>query len=227
MSITINDALTVTIPNNQILFDERFIATTGFVQSKTDVRQIPIVRIPSGTDFMPRLGGMFFSSAYLMVNHDKGDFTIAPTPTKSAAPKIMAFDTANDCIAPVEAALASGAPSPSSSGSGNSGSSGNSNSSSLNDSSALSGGAIAGIVIGALAGIALIAGIAFILWRRKRLAADRPAESAGVGTAPVEKYAYRDPSEMYVENGHELGHGDADAARGVAHELDGGGDMRR
>jgi hypothetical protein len=227
MSITINDALTVTIPNNQILFDEHFIASSGLVQSKTDVRQIPIVRIRPGDDMMPRLGGMFFSSAYLMVNHDKGDFTIAPTPTKSTASKIIAFDTANNCIAPVEAALASGAPNPSSTGSGNSGSSGNPNSSSSNDSSSISGGAIAGIVIGALAGIALIASIAFILWRRNRRAGDRAAELAGFGAAPAEKYAYRDASEMYAENGHELGHGDADAARGFAHELDGGGDMRR
>ena len=43
----------------------------------------------------------------------------------------------------------------------------------------LSGGAIAGIVVGTLAGAAIIAGVAFWLWRRKRRNQRKPSEADG------------------------------------------------
>ncbi|KAH7068367.1 aspartic peptidase domain-containing protein [Paraphoma chrysanthemicola] len=230
MSITLNSALTITIPNDQLIFDERYIDSSGPIMSNATSKQIPIVRIPQGNGMMPRIGGMFFSSAYLMVNHDKGEFTIAAAPTKSATPKLMAFDTANNCVAQVVAAQASGSPNPTSTNTNsNSGSSNNNNnnnpesSTSSSSDSKLGGGAIAGIVIGALAGLALIAGLAFLLWRRKTRANARPAELSGSETTgPVEKYAYHDASEMYAENGHELPGGYRDG-NVVAYEMDGGG----
>ncbi|KAF2023807.1 hypothetical protein EK21DRAFT_80075 [Setomelanomma holmii] len=223
MSIVINSAMTVDIPNEQLIFGEHYIDTKGFVQAKTDINQIPIARINPGDGMMPRLGGQFFSNAYLIVNHDKNEFTIAPTVAKSTTPKIMAFDTANNCIAPIEAAVASGSPTPSSTGSSSPKASDGSNANNSSQSTAskksskLGGGAIAGIVIGVLAGIAIVAIAAFILWRRKRRAGPKLNELPAYG-APTEKYAYRDASEMYAENGHELGH-----ERGFAHELDGAG----
>jgi hypothetical protein len=228
MSVTINNALTVTIPNDQLIFDERYIATSGLIQGKTDVKQIPIVRIAPGDGMMPRIGGMFFSSAYLMVNHDKNQFTIAAAQSKSAPAKLMAYDTAHDCIGAVEVATVSTTPNAPKESGGNGGnggsSSGNNNQSNTSDStskSGLGGGAIAGIVIGVLLGLGLLAVIAFIMWRRKRAATNEtPSELAAFGNAhpAAEKYAYH-TSEMYGDSGHELmGKG----ANAHAHELSGG-----
>jgi hypothetical protein len=231
LAITLNNLATYTIPNNQLIFNEHYIADSGLIETKKDVKQIPIVRIAAGDGMMPRLGGMFFSSAYLIVNHDKTQFTIAPVQTKPATSKIMAIDTANDCTGIVEAAVASTTPDapkesgtstggPSTPGSGNGNSNSNSGTStSTSESTALSGGAIAGIVIGALAGIGAIAAIAFLLWRRKRARAS-PAELAAFNAnAPAEKYGYN-ASEMYVDNGHVLGTPESEAYR---HEMDGTG----
>lgn len=172
---------------------------------------------------MPRIGGMFFSSAYLVVNHDKKQFTIAPAQTKSAPSKLVAFDTVNDCIGIVSAAAASttpGAPQSSSGtngGGSSSGSNSDSSSSASESKSGLSGGAIAGVVIGVLAGLALIAGVALLLLRRRRAAAAAPSELAAFSSKPpVEKYGYN-TSEMYVD-GNEMMASDYKAFR---HELDG------
>jgi hypothetical protein len=200
------------------------------IQTKSDVKSVPIVRIAAGDGMMPRLGGMFFSNAFLTVNYDKSQFTITPVQSKSAPSKIMAFDTANDCIGEVKVAAATTKPDapkdtdvstggPNSPG-GNSGNNNNNNSSGSNasteSSSGLSGGAIAGIVIGVLAGLGLIAGIAFVLWRRRRAAAS-PAELAAFNhNQPAEKYGYN-ASEMYVD-GQEL---TAAENRAFRAELDG------
>jgi hypothetical protein len=198
------------------------------VQTKPDVKQIPIVRIAQGDGMMPRIGGMFFSSAYLVVNHDKQQFTIAPAQSKLSPSQIVAFDTANNCVGSVEVATAASTTPgvPQTSGSTNGGpSSGGSNSDSNSNSSAsqsqsksdLSGGAIAGVVIGVLAALALIAGIALVLLRRRRAAAAAPSELSGLSSQPpVEKYGYN-ANEMYVD-GNEMGAGDNKTFR---HELDG------
>jgi hypothetical protein len=78
LSITINNAVTVTIPNEQLLFDEPYIASDGRIKADPTLKNIPIVRYSDPKNYtVPRIGGMFFSNAYLMVNHDKGEFTIA------------------------------------------------------------------------------------------------------------------------------------------------------
>jgi hypothetical protein len=198
------------------------------VQTKPDVKQIPIVRIAQGDGMMPRIGGMFFSSAYLVVNHDKQQFTIAPAQAKSAPSKLVAFDTANDCIGTVEAAAASttsGASQSSSgtnsgdssSGGSDSNSNGSNSSTSKKSKPGLSGGAIAGVVIGILAALAPSAGIALILLRRRRAAAAAPSELSSLSSQPpVEKCGYK-ANEMYVD-GNEMGAGNNRAFR---HELDG------
>ncbi|KAH8722658.1 aspartic peptidase domain-containing protein [Phaeosphaeriaceae sp. PMI808] len=210
MSMTINNALTVTIPNNQLLFDEHFIERGGFVQTKTDVKQIPIVRIAPGDGMMPRIGGLFFSSAYLMVNHDKKEFTLTEAQPNPAPANIVAFDTKNNCVAPLGGNTTSKSPNApndeSSPGADN-----------TSPSSGLAGGIIAGIVVGVVGGIALIASFAFIIWRRKGTAYQKTrSELTGDSRIPIEKHGY-DVAEMYVE-GNELGSGTH-----IAHELDGSG----
>jgi hypothetical protein len=241
MKITINNDLTVTIPNKQLFFGEHYIASSGVIKTKSDVIQMPIVRIRPGDGMMPRLGGMFFSSAVLTVNHDKNQFTIAQAQTKSAPSELVAYDTKNDCVGPVKAAASTtssddpkesngtnGGSSSNSSGSNPNGTSNNSDtSSSSSTKSALSGGAIAGIVIGTLAFLSLIGAAIFLIRRRRRRAvATSPSELAAFGPGsssdgpPTEKYAYA--SEMYVDNqSTELY--SANGGNGFAHEMDGGG----
>jgi hypothetical protein len=236
MKVTINNDLTVTIPNKQLLFGEQKIETSGLLKADPTIKQVPIVRIRDGDGMMPRLGGMFFSSAVLTVNHDKNQFTISQAQTKSSPSKLVAFDTKNNCVAAVQAtssSSSSGSPKESNGANGDSSSSGNSNSNSdgtssnsnasesSSQSSALSGGAIAGIVIGVLAGLALIFGAAFVLFRRRRRAGPTHSELAADSSEPVEKYAYH-ASEMYVDhNGAEMY--DQHGAKQYAHEMDGSG----
>lgn len=232
MSITLNGISTVTIPNSQLLFDERYIATTGLIQTRSEAKQIPIVRIAAGDGMMPRIGGMFFSSAVLVVNHDKREFTIAPAATKSASTKIMAIDSANSCIGEVKVPASNtngndpkqSNPSNPDSTSNSSNGNGNGNlsnipgaSASSSSSSSLSKGAIAGTVVGVLAGLAALIGAALFIYRRRR-GQTQPSELAAYKEhhdAPVEKYAYH-ASEMYVESEREKG------ARQM-HEMDGTG----
>ncbi|KAF2826889.1 hypothetical protein CC86DRAFT_21950 [Ophiobolus disseminans] len=197
LSITINKALTITIPNKQLIFDEPYIAPNGLIMRNKDWKNIPIVRYTDLDQNMPRLGGMFLSSAYLMVNHDKDEFTISGVQETPAAQKLVGIDTTNSCIANVEGGTTA-VPEPSTPASHSS-----------SDSKALSGGAIAGIVVGILALIALIAGIAFLAWRRRKIPAnvqykaELAASHDGVALVEndrarvVEKYGYS-VSELYA-----------------------------
>ncbi|KAF2818659.1 hypothetical protein CC86DRAFT_364038 [Ophiobolus disseminans] len=234
MVVGINDAMTVTIPNNQLFFDERVISTSGTIDTRATSKQIPIVRIAPGDGMMPRIGGMFFSSAVLTVNHDKNEFTISQAQSKSAPAKIMAIDSVNNCIALVEVAAAKTTPNTPQSSTGanggngsssNTGSSSNPNPSTSSSSSSLSTGAKAGIAIGAIASIALLAAFAFILWRRRRAAASpHPSELPAYGALepPVEKYAHN-AQELYAEQGYELTGGSKGGPNVYAHELEGEG----
>jgi hypothetical protein len=109
-------------------------------------------------DLMARLGGMFFSSAYLAVNHDKSEFTIASLRDEATEETLVGVDTANDCAAylngtvPGKTVQSSSPRDPEDAG---------------NSASALSTGAIVGIAVGALAVVVVLAVVAFLLWRRR------------------------------------------------------------
>lgn len=156
---------------------------------------------------MPRIGGMFFSTAYLMTNRDKNEFTIARAQTTPAKQKLIAFDTANNCTAEANVL---GADPTTPSGSDSSG---------PPSDSGISGGAIAGIVIGVVAGIAIIIVAAFLVWRRKRNVYSPSDSTVPLEShVPMAKYGH-DASEMYSDNAIiELGQSDN---RQVPVELDG------
>lgn len=216
MTVGINSQLKVTIPNNQLFFNERYIAPNGTVTSWAHIKQIPIVRIQPGDGMMPRLGGMFFSSAVLTTNHDKGEFSIAAASTKPAAQKLIAIDSANNCTGPVESKTTTTGNSGSEPGSNNNGNNTGNNGSIPGYvetvDKGLSVGAIVGIVI---AGVAVIAAIAFFLWRRRRAAAAAAlpkayeVEAPGYQSAPpVEKYAYHVAEVSDANQAHEMFHHD-------------------
>lgn len=211
MSITINDEITVTIPNDRFMFDEVYTTNNGQIRRNPDWKNIPIVSYTDLDQNMPRVGGMFLSSAYLMVNHDKNEFTIAPVQEQAAAPKLIGIDTTNNCVASVEEGTTTTPGTPGTRTGANAGA----------ESSGLSAGAIAGIVVGIVAGIAIFGGLAFLMWRKRRspkLA--KPTELDApyhVGIPLAEKHGFSTvemPAERYPG---ELG----GAERDYAAELDG------
>jgi hypothetical protein len=81
------------------MFDEPYITSDGRIKADPTLKNVPIVRYSDPKNYtVPRIGGMFLSSAYLMVNHDKGEFTIAPVRSEPATPALMGIDTANNCV---------------------------------------------------------------------------------------------------------------------------------
>jgi hypothetical protein len=139
----------VTISNKQLIFDEPYIGSNGLILHDTSRKVIPIRHITAKDAGMSALGGMFFSSAYLMVNHDEDEFTIAAVKKDSKEQKWIGIDTSKNCEGVVE----SGSKSVFQNSSSNVG---------------LSGGVIAGIVVGSIAGVTILAGVILLLWRRKR-----------------------------------------------------------
>lgn len=207
LSIRINDAITVTIPNKQLIFDEPYIASNGLIKRNPDWKNIPIVRYNDLDQNMPRLGGMFLSSAYLMVNHDKNEFTISQVQEKPAAQKLMSIDTANGCVAAVESGSSASPETPGSS-------------SRPRDSSGLSVGAIAGIVVGIVVVIGIIAGTAVLIRRRRKVGAASKStelEAAHMRMPIAEKHGYSTTEMPAVMPPGEF-EGDA---RDYAIELDG------
>jgi hypothetical protein len=207
LSITINNAVTVTIPNKQLMFDEPYIASNGLIRRNSDWKDVPVVRYADLSQNMPRLGGMFFSAAYLMVNHDRNEFAISAA-SETSSQALMGIDTANSCAAAITSPGGTTNQDPGSSGSNDKGSAG------------LATGAIVGIVVGVVAVIAALAGFAFLVWKRKRpVSKTTELEATDSGNLVFEKFGYTssemDASQKPVEfSGH---------ARDYAVELDGRG----
>jgi len=97
LSITIEDTLTVTFTAEQLLLEETYFDSDGLIKRNTSLRNIPLVI--EDPPLMSRLGGMFFSSAYLMVNHDKETFVITPANTTNKESFLVGIVTENDCFA--------------------------------------------------------------------------------------------------------------------------------
>ena len=140
------------------------------------------------------LGRAFMQAAYLGMNWDSRKFFIAQAPGPDAGdPQIKSFQ-------PDDTTMSTGPISSYASSWGNTwkevqtptiGGSGNTVSATATPSSAaLSGGAIAGIVIGVLAGLALIALAGFLFWRRRRRAA---ADTNTMTEAQRRQVEFEDP----------------------------------
>jgi hypothetical protein len=111
---------------------------------------------------LPVLGRLFMSSAYLMVNQEAGMFSVWQANTAPKTSNIVAVDEQNNMVSEFCADSTGGssratslptaslAPSP------------------QGEESKLSGGAIGGIVAGAVLGLALIGAIAFYVYRKRR-----------------------------------------------------------
>lgn len=109
---------------------------------------------------MPRLGSMFFSSAYLVVNHDEQTFIITPADAANKQSSLVGIDTENNCVARLNSTEEIDMPFPTSTVSNASGS--------KHRSGRLTGGCIAGITLGTAVLIIAALSIAFIVRRRLR-----------------------------------------------------------
>ncbi|KAK2787604.1 hypothetical protein FQN53_005054 [Emmonsiellopsis sp. PD_33] len=194
-TIKLSSGLSVRIPNDQLIVPEPTIdVETGKPAANVSATNLVINAIQEvNADDLPQLGKQFLSSAYLLVNQDASEFTVwAANPTRDQ--DLVGVDTRNTVVeefcaknAPLGSSGSSPSDSPESNGAPTS-------------SKSLSGGAIAGIVIGAVAGIAILAaGLFLYISKRKK---------AGSATSSTQLSPKREPA-------------DAPYARYHAQELDG------
>lgn len=133
---------------------------------------------------------LFFSNAYLYVNHDQAQFTIWQTKRDAQHGAITGVDTANNCIGLVRESNPSN-PNPIDPGNGGStgpGQGGNKK---------VSTGAIAGAVVGGVLGLIVIAFGIWFFWHRKKRSDNRQSLMADMSSATPDqsetiKYAHAD-----------------------------------
>jgi hypothetical protein len=152
----------------------------------------------NGND-LPVLGRLFMSSAYVMVNHDAGKFSVWQANTGSKTSDIVAVDKENSMITEFCAnstdRISSATSLPTSS----------STSTPQNERTSMSGGVIGGIVGGVVGGLAILGAIGFFLHRRRE--SGRAAEEATKGPdaqmadvkPPTYSTVHAEPHELPVE----------------------------
>ncbi|KAE8348501.1 aspartic peptidase domain-containing protein [Aspergillus coremiiformis] len=154
LTITFNSGLSVRVPNDQLVVPTLTInKSTGSLLANGSSPELlinPIQHI--NKDDLPLIGRQFLSSAYLMVNQDANTFTLwnaAPNKVED----LVAIDRFNRVVDSHCDATSSPAPIARD-----------------DEDHKMSNGVIAGIVIGSVAGVAIIAaGVFFLLTKRRRL----------------------------------------------------------
>jgi IMP cyclohydrolase len=97
-STATNNAVTVTIPNEQLMFDEPYTTSNGWIKVDPRFKNVSVVGYSDPKNYtVPRTGAMIFSSTCLMANHDKDKFTITQVQGKPTTPTFMGIDTVNNC----------------------------------------------------------------------------------------------------------------------------------
>ena len=180
--------MSVRIPNNQLVQPNIFINDDGVLSYNISTREINIDSLQAeNLHDLPLLGQTFLTSAYLFVEPDKDQFTIwqaDPTSDQNIIPQ--AEEDSSPCTSTgASATMARQSSTPTSSGS-----------STFTTSNSLNAGAIAGGVIGGLAGLAIIAVIAFLLLRRKSKKEQSPHGIASDPTSPEKNGGYNLPGSQ-------------------------------
>ncbi|KAL8903486.1 MAG: hypothetical protein Q9207_003899 [Kuettlingeria erythrocarpa] len=155
MTIIISPGLEVRIPNHQLVSpDYHFDAEGSLTEPNSTVRELLFNSLQgdNGND-MPVLGRPFLSSSYLFVDNDRQEFTLWPGNPTATEEQIVPVGATGTC-APVVDTPISPAASPTQVSTGPS-----------TDNKAINNGAVAGIVVGSLAGLVLLS---FILIRYLR-----------------------------------------------------------
>lgn len=211
-TITLENTLSVTIPNDHFMFPEPRFQNDGTISKDANAVNIPIDTVSNQSDttyWQPSLGMLFFSHAYLYVNHDKNEFTLWAVEANTTKKQLFGADTNNDCVAEITTNSSITSITTNSSTTGIPADTTDGNPPKSDDG--VSGGTIAGIVIGALAGIAAIAAVALLVLHRKkkqRMALEAVSPSYDYGKPqvgyvyPMEMQSDSNPAEMAVLGPH-------------------------
>lgn len=202
LTFKLDKNLQITIPNHQLIVPERRLVNDGTLATNASR---PVMRINALQEIsegaFPVLGRYFLTTSYVMVNEDANQFTIwEANPTSSE--DLVAVDEDNKVLN----AQASCTIQPTASAEPGHGDNttttavgGTSNTSEpIADSSpapsGISTGAIAGIAIGI--GALVLAGIAFLFWRRMK---KRKAAAAAATNLTSPEIAYYERSREYMK----------------------------
>ncbi|VUC26954.1 unnamed protein product [Clonostachys rosea] len=190
ITFSLTSGLDILVPNSQYMVP---FVNTDRKQSPTTSNTTHELLIQSTSNQLATLGGYFFTSAYLMVNHDAGTFTLwKANPTRtSKLVQVLGDDTFTGCDKNQESSLTPRGEA----------------------QNPVSGGVIGGAVAGSVAGLAIIALVIFFIIRHQRRSNVKvPAVSAfddlprassrtKIPDEPVEmspiKGRQRPPSEVY------------------------------
>lgn len=156
MTISLSPGPDIRIPNHQLVIPNYSIDSQGLiVEANSSSRELLINRLESATaNHMPQLGRPFFSSAYLFVHQDQDQFTLwkgNPTVTERNLVSIGAPSCSSDVHTTSSSLNSTGSASTPQPADGK----GSTNT-----------GGIAGIVIGSLAGLAIVSLLIYRYCRR-------------------------------------------------------------
>ncbi|KAJ8130410.1 hypothetical protein O1611_g3216 [Lasiodiplodia mahajangana] len=196
MTISLSSGLDVRIPNNQYLVPYVDVDRNGSRIFNNSQREFLFNDV---YDNPTTLGRYFLTGAYLMVDHDAGVFTMwAANPTReSTLVSVTSADLQANCTnaTSTEPGAASNSGSPSVP------------SSNKSTAATLPGGAIAGVVVGAVAALGIIiAGVYFLYKRRRQNGKTEPTISPpNMSAAAVDKYvySYNAPKQTSQQYGHQ------------------------
>jgi len=202
MTISLQNGPSITVPNPELVVYDTTVASDGSIQTNTSIRDVVVGSLQDvNKDDLPMLGRLFLSSAYLMVNQEAGRFSVWQANTAPTDSKIVAVDKANNEISDFCTNSTAPTPLPSSSTAP----------AAQNQGSKLSGGAIGGIVAGAVAGLAILGAIGILLLRRRRSRNATPhvSQEGGMHTADMNSPArdtygliYKEPQELPGNRNH-------------------------
>lgn len=202
MTISLQNGPSITVPNPELVVYDTTVASDGSIQTNTSIRDVVVGSLQDvNKDDLPMLGRLFLSSAYLMVNQEAGRFSVWQANTAPTDSKIVAVDKANNEVSDFCTNSTAPTPLPSSSTAP----------AAQNQGSKLSGGAIGGIVAGAVAGLAILGAIGILLLRRRRSRNATPhvSQEGGMHTADMNSPArdtygliYKEPQELPGNRNH-------------------------
>ncbi|KAJ8111749.1 hypothetical protein OPT61_g5728 [Boeremia exigua] len=168
LSVVLNDECKITVPHEQILIEEPYIDEKGLLQRNSARTSVSIEIMPENANVLPQIGGLFFSSAYLMVNHDENQFSISRLQQNSLVLSLIGIDSANKCHGQANEATL-----PASLDNDN------------NQDQPLTTGKIAAIIIGVVVAFLLLIVAAFWSRRRRRNSASHGSVAMVTGPQPI------------------------------------------